>query len=88
MYLATPTGTEVSDLAATYWQGMCDSGVAVLGYASSAGASFPTDPISENDALCMALSGGKLRDLGLDQTKHLTKYNTIPKTQSIANVPA
>ncbi|MEZ7278871.1 VolA/Pla-1 family phospholipase [Pseudoalteromonas sp. 68 DY56-GL68] len=87
MYLATPTGTEVSDLAATYWQGMCDSGVAVLGYASSAGASFPTDPISENDALCMALSGGKLRDLGLDQTKHLTKYNTIPKTQSIANVP-
>jgi len=87
MYLGTPTGTDVSDLSATYWQGLCDSGVAVLGYASSAGASFPTDPISENDGLCMALSGGKLRDLGLDQTKHLTKYNTIPKTQSIANVP-
>ncbi|WP_288343788.1 VolA/Pla-1 family phospholipase [uncultured Pseudoalteromonas sp.] len=87
MYLATPTGTTVDDLSATYWQGLCDSGVAVLGYAAAAGDSFPTDPISETDGLCMALSGGKLRDLGLDQTKHLTKYNTIPKTQSIANVP-
>ncbi len=28
-----------------------------------------------------------LRDLGLDSTRHLTKYNSIPKVQSVANVP-
>ncbi len=87
MYLSTPTGTDVADLADTYWQGMCDNAVAVLGYQAAAGDAFPTDPISINDATCAALSDGRLRDLGLDTTKHLTKYNSIPKTQSIANVP-
>lgn len=87
MYLATPTGKEIADLAATYWQGMCDSAVAVLGYKAQAGEAFPTDPISLNDATCEALSDGQLRDLGLDSTKHLTKYNSIPKTQSVANIP-
>ena len=24
MYLGTPTGTDISDLSDTYWQGMCD----------------------------------------------------------------
>ncbi|MGS0535517.1 VolA/Pla-1 family phospholipase [Pseudoalteromonas sp. SaAl2] len=87
MYLSTPTGTDVADLADTYWQGMCDNAVAVLGYQAAAGDAFPTDPISINDTTCAALSDGRLRDLGLDTTKHLTKYNSIPKTQSIANVP-
>lgn len=87
MYLSTPTGKEISDLAATYWQGMCDSAVAVLGYKAQAGDAFPTDPISLNDATCAALSEGRLRDLGLDSTKHLTKYNSIPKAQSVANIP-
>ena len=87
MYLGTPTGKEISDLNDTYWQGMCDNAVAVLGYKAQAGAAFPTDPISENDGACAALSGGKLRDLGLDSTRHLTKYNSIPKVQSMANVP-
>ncbi|WP_404340315.1 VolA/Pla-1 family phospholipase [Pseudoalteromonas mariniglutinosa] len=87
MYLGTPTGKEISDLSATYWQGMCDSAVAVLGYQAQAGDAFPNEPISLNDAMCAALSEGRLRDLGLDQTKHLTKYNSIPKTQSMANVP-
>jgi len=87
MYLSTPTGKEISDLAATYWQGMCDSAVAVLGYKAQAGEAFPEDPISLNDATCAALSNGQQRDLGLDSTKHLTKYNRIPKTQSLANIP-
>lgn len=86
-YLGTPTGKENSDLNDTYWQGMCDNAVAVLGYKAQAGAAFPTDPISENDGACAALSDGKLRDLGLDSTRHLTKYNSIPKVQSMANVP-
>jgi len=87
MYLSTPTGKEISDLADTYWQGMCDNAVAVMGYKAAAGDAFPSDPISVNDATCAALSEGRLRDLGLDSTKHLTKYNSIPKVQSMANVP-
>ncbi len=87
MYLGTPTGTDISDLNDTYWQGMCDNAVAIIGYKAIAGDAFPVDPISQNDGLCSALSGGKLRDLGLDSTRHLTKYNTIPKVQSMANVP-
>ena len=70
-----------------YWQGMCDNAVAIIGYKAVAGDAFPTDPISENDGLCSALSDGQLRDLGLDSTRHLTKYNSIPKVQSMANVP-
>jgi len=87
MYLGTPTGTEISDLNDTYWQGMCDNAVAVLGYKAAAGEAFPAEPISDNDGLCAALSDGQLRDLGLDTTRHLTKYNSIPKVQSMANVP-
>eukprot|EP00487_Bulimina_marginata_P000401 TRINITY_DN10746_c0_g1_i1.p1 TRINITY_DN10746_c0_g1~~TRINITY_DN10746_c0_g1_i1.p1 ORF type:complete len:130 (+),score=24.43 TRINITY_DN10746_c0_g1_i1:158-547(+) len=66
---------------------MCDNAVALQGYKAVAGDAFPTDPISENDGLCSALSGGQLRDLGIDSTRHLTKYNSIPKVQSMANVP-
>ena len=87
MYLGTPKGKEISDLNDTYWQGMCDSAVAILGYKAQAGEAFPTDPISTNDAMCAALSDGQLRDLGLDSTKHLTKYNSLPKMQSMENVP-
>ncbi|MEL0647770.1 VolA/Pla-1 family phospholipase [Pseudoalteromonas agarivorans] len=87
MYLGTLTGTEISDLNDTYWQGMCDNAVAVLGYKAALGESFPAEPVSENDALCAALSEGQLRDLGLDSTRHLTKYNSIPKVQSMADVP-
>jgi Pla-1/cef family extracellular lipase len=87
MYLGTPTGKEISDLNDTYWQGMCDSAVAILGYKAQAGEAFPTDPISTNDAMCAALSDGQLRDLGLDSTRHLTKYNSLPKVQSMATVP-
>jgi Pla-1/cef family extracellular lipase len=87
MFLGTPTGTDISDLSATYWQGMCDSAVTVLGYQAVAGDNFPSDAVSENDATCLALSGGSLRDFGLDSTRHLTKYNTIPKIQSYETAP-
>lgn len=87
MYLGTPKGKEISDLNDTYWQGMCDNAVAIMGYKAQAGEAFPTDPISVNDATCAALSDGQLRDLGLDSTRHLTKYNVIPKMQSLATVP-
>lgn len=87
MYLSQPTGKEISDLADTYWQGMCDNAVAVLGYKAAEGEEFPTEPVSINDATCQALSGGQLRDFGLDSTRHLTKYNSLPKRQSLNDVP-
>ncbi|MEH6393797.1 VolA/Pla-1 family phospholipase [Pseudoalteromonas sp.] len=87
MYLSQPTGKDIADLADTYWQGMCDNAVAVLGYKAAEGEDFPTEPVSINDATCQALSGGQLRDFGLDTTRHLTKYNSLPKTQSLNDVP-
>ncbi|MBB1340173.1 lipase [Pseudoalteromonas sp. SR45-6] len=87
MYLSQPEGKEISDLAATYWQGMCDNAVAVLGYKAAEGENFPTAPVSVSDGTCSALSDGRLRDLGLDTTRHLTKYNSIPKVQSQQEVP-
>lgn len=86
MYLKTPEGKELSALNNIYWQANCDSAVTVLGYKAKVGA-LPDSAVSENDGLCMALSGGKLRDLGLDSKRHLTKYNSIPKVQSYANTP-
>lgn len=89
MYLGTPEGKEISDLNDTYWQAMCDNAVAVMGYKAQKGEDFPADPVSTNDAMCAALSDGRLRDLGegLDVTRHLTKYNSLPKVQSTATVP-
>ncbi|MBT2152459.1 lipase [Pseudoalteromonas tetraodonis] len=89
MYLGTPEGKEISDLNDTYWQAMCDNAVAVMGYKAQKGEDFPADPVSTNDAMCAALSDGRLRDLGvgLDVTRHLTKYNSLPKMQSMATVP-
>ncbi|WP_017219154.1 VolA/Pla-1 family phospholipase [Pseudoalteromonas sp. NJ631] len=84
-YLSQPKNKDISALADTYWQARCDSAVAVAGYAAQAGGlPEPTEP---NDIACNTLSGGKLRDLGLDGTKFLTKYNPIPKEQWLANVP-
>ncbi|WP_105199211.1 VolA/Pla-1 family phospholipase [Pseudoalteromonas sp. T1lg10] len=86
-YLKTPEGTELSDLNDIYWQGACDNAVAVMAHRANVGEAFPEQPQTTEDALCHALSGGLLRDLGLDDKRHLTKYNKIPKVQSYANVP-
>lgn len=86
-YLKTPQGKELSDLNNTYWEANCDSAVTILGYKEQVGEAFPEQPQSENDALCAALSDGQLRDLALDDKRHLTKFNKIPKVQSYANVP-
>lgn len=72
------------------WKAACDSGVMVQGFAAQVGDAYPynpetTAPISANDAACIALSGGALRDFTnpetgfvLDKERHLTKFNTIP----------
>lgn len=93
MYLSQPEGKEISDLAATYWQGMCSSPVAVLNQQAAdqalreAGKEDEIDPtmfdVGPYEPLCQGLSEGRLHDYPkIDITRHLTKYNPIPKVQS------
>ncbi|CAM4171564.1 VolA/Pla-1 family phospholipase [Pseudoalteromonas byunsanensis] len=87
MYSAKPATTDISSAADTYWRAQCDSAVAVLGYKAAVGGTLPEPQADTNDAACAAMSNGVLRDFGLDTTRFLTKYNTIPQVQWLANVP-
>ncbi|MCF6436138.1 VolA/Pla-1 family phospholipase [Pseudoalteromonas sp. MMG022] len=87
MYSAKPATTDISSAADTYWRAQCDSAVAVLGYKAAIGGTLPEPQVDTNDAACAAMSNGVLRDFGLDTTRFLTKYNTIPQVQWLANVP-
>lgn len=85
-YLKTPEGQDDSALNSTYWKGLCDGAATIAGYVAQ-GGSVPAEPINEKDALCFNATGGLLRDLGLDEQRHLTKYNPLPMPHSYANVP-
>ncbi|SET31530.1 VolA/Pla-1 family phospholipase [Thalassotalea agarivorans] len=63
------------------WKAKCDSG-AMLAAASAAGA-VPADPVSQNDAECMAFG---LRDIGIDAERNITKFNPIPAKTADMNV--
>jgi Pla-1/cef family extracellular lipase len=93
-YLATPSLENPLAPVNTPWKAACDTAVMVSAYAAQAGDSYPYDPaatvpVSLNDAMCMQLSGGLLRDFTnaetgfvLDKERHLTKYNKIPMQRS------
>lgn len=78
------------------WTGNCDSGAVLLGY-QAAGGTIPAEAQGPNDGLCMAASGGALRDSAewglpdgqLDKERHLTKFNVIPmlKGDDIPDAP-
>ncbi len=97
-YLATPTAENPLAPTNTSWKAACDSGAMVAGFAAQTGDAYPYDPattapVSANDGLCLALSGGNLRDFTnaetgfvLDKERHLTKFNTIPVTRSMQNL--
>ncbi|MBE0368312.1 VolA/Pla-1 family phospholipase [Pseudoalteromonas aurantia] len=87
MYSGMPQATGVESLADTYWQARCDNGAVVAGYKAAIGGTLPAPEAGTNDAACAALSGGLLRDFGLDTVRHVTKFNSIPKQQWLANVP-
>ncbi|TMO65430.1 lipase [Pseudoalteromonas aurantia] len=87
MYSGMPQAVGVESLADTYWQAACDNGLAVAGYKAAVGGTLPTPEPGTNDALCSALSGDALRDFNLDPMRHVTKFNSIPKQQWLANVP-
>jgi Pla-1/cef family extracellular lipase len=85
-YLKTPQGTEDSALNNTYWKGLCDSAATLAGFEAQ-GGTVPAEPINEKDAICFNATNGLLRDLGLDEQRHLTKFNPLPMPHSYANVP-
>lgn len=98
MYLSKPKGKEIANLADTYWQAMCSSPVAVLNQQAAdkalreAGKEDEIDPtmfdVGPSEPLCQGLSEGRLHDYPkIDITRHLTKYNPIPKVQSPQEVP-
>jgi Pla-1/cef family extracellular lipase len=93
-YLSIPSMENPLAPTNTPWKAACDSGVTVQGYAAQVGDAFPypadTQPLSANDAMCMALSGGSLRDFtnpetgyGIDRDRHMTKYNLIPRMNAM-----
>lgn len=90
-YLGTPTEANPTAPLNVRWSARCDSG-AIIGMMSDAqktdAAAKITDPAqAANDAFCDVASKGQLRDFGLDTFRHLTKFNVIPKVNSVQNVP-
>ncbi|WP_371189136.1 VolA/Pla-1 family phospholipase [Thalassotalea maritima] len=75
-YLQTPQSPALAQR--TNWQALCDSG-AMLAFATS----LPEGPVSPTDAACMSFG---LRDVGIDTERNLTKFNPIPKVQSMQNL--
>ena len=65
------------------WSARCDSGAIIAALPESM---KPETPVSANDGFCQAVSGGALRDLGVDAARHLTKFNTIPAIASYQQV--
>lgn len=86
-YLGSQTAEAPTAPLNTRWTAACDSG-AILAQAPA--GTIPEAPQSANDGLCLALTQSQpvqLRDLGLDPSRHLTKFNPIPKINSVETVP-
>lgn len=85
-YLGVSNRDNPNAALSTRWQGLCDSGAMVAGLSATQIAALEaglTPEQAARDATCRALSGGRLRDLGVDPQKHLTKFNTIARTNSM-----
>ncbi|MBU2223968.1 MAG: lipase [Gammaproteobacteria bacterium] len=86
-YLGTSTAEAPNAALSTRWVGRCDSGAMIAGLSTAqvtaleAGITSPAQ--MQNNAVCKALSGGALRDYGIDKQRHLTKFNVVPKTNSV-----
>uniref|UniRef100_A0A486XWG2 Lipase-like protein n=1 Tax=Rheinheimera sp. BAL341 TaxID=1708203 RepID=A0A486XWG2_9GAMM len=82
-YLGAATAENPTAPLTTRWTARCDSGATLAGVSDEM---KPAEPVSANDGACMAFSSGALRDLGVDNARHLTKFNTIPKINSYQQV--
>jgi len=90
-YLGTPSEANPTAPLTTHWTARCDSGAMIAALSDAqkdALAASITDPAqAANDAFCNAASQGALRDFGIDKQRHLTKFNVIPKVNSMQTVP-
>ncbi|MFD2166416.1 VolA/Pla-1 family phospholipase [Thalassotalea euphylliae] len=87
-YLGTPSAENPLAPVNDWWKAQCDSAVMLAGLAAQNPEAIPSDPVSESDALCMALSAAAglpapgLRDLSaafpLDTERNITKFNPLP----------
>jgi Pla-1/cef family extracellular lipase len=81
-YSGVPTEANPQGPLNTSWTARCDSGAIIASLsqeqitALEAGMDDPAQ--LQNDGFCNAASGGALRDFGLDERRHLTKFNAIP----------
>lgn len=82
-FLSRPTAGNVTAPLNSRWLARCDSGAIIAALPASM---KPATPVSENDGFCQQVSGGALRDLGVDAARHLTKFNTIPRITSYETV--
>ncbi|MFN6263621.1 MAG: VolA/Pla-1 family phospholipase [Chromatiaceae bacterium] len=86
-YLGVSTAAAPTAALSTRWTGRCDSGAMIAALtdaqktALEAGITTPAQ--MQNDAVCKGASGGALRDFGVDKQRHLTKFNVIPKPNSV-----
>ncbi|AWL11768.1 Triacylglycerol lipase [Saliniradius amylolyticus] len=76
-----------------WWRAACTSGAMLQAMGQEQVTQLiAAGAVGENNALCQALSDGQLFDLnlsavGIDDPRHLTKYNPIPEQQSVQDVP-
>lgn len=86
-YLGDSTEAAPSGALSTRWKARCDSGAIIASLSDAQKTALEggiTDPAQmQNNAICKAASGGALRDFGLDSKRHLTKFNVIPKVNSL-----
>ena len=89
-YLGVSTAAAKNAALSTRWTARCDSGAMIAALtdaqktALEAGITTPAQ--MQNDAICKGASGGSLRDFGIDKQRHLTKFNVIPKPNSVQTV--
>jgi Pla-1/cef family extracellular lipase len=85
-YLGAATAENPMAPLSTRWMARCDSGAIIASLSQAQITALEnsiTDPAQAgNDAFCKAVSGGALRDFGLDKQRHLTKFNVVPKVNS------
>ncbi len=86
-YLGVSTAAAPTGALSTRWTSRCDSGAMIASLSDAQKAALEagiTNPAQmANDALCKAASNGALRDFGIDKQRHLTKFNSIPKPNSV-----
>jgi Pla-1/cef family extracellular lipase len=86
-YLGVSTAAAPNAALNTRWTGRCDSGAMIAALTDAQKAALEagiTSPAQlQNDAVCKGASGGALRDFGIDRQRHLTKFNVVPRPNSM-----